>query len=80
MPLIYLIILMLNFLFEGKELVLPKRVKTDPSKVKYGKIVFDLSFDGIMVDRVRLEIFEYISSMFIRKLVVCATRLCDAIL
>ncbi len=35
----------------GLEIPVKKRVKTDPTKTKDGTIVFDLSFDGIMVNR-----------------------------
>lgn len=35
-----------------------KRVRTDPSKEKKGKIIFDLSFDGIMVNREVKSLFS----------------------
>lgn len=35
----------------GLEIPVKKRVRTDPTKAKDGTVVFDLSFDGIMVNR-----------------------------
>lgn len=37
-----------------------KRVRTDPNKEKHGKIIFDLSFDGIMVNREVKSLFSQI--------------------
>lgn len=37
-----------------------KRIRTDPNKEKTGKVIFDLSFDGIMVNREVKSLFSQI--------------------
>lgn len=51
----------INYLiFLGIEYPVKKRVRTDPNKEKSGKIIFDLSFDGIMVNREVKSLFSQI--------------------
>lgn len=44
----------------GIEYPVKKRIRTDPNKEKTGKIIFDLSFDGIMVNRELKSLFSQI--------------------
>ena len=44
----------------GIEFPAKKRVRTDPNKKKTGKIIFDLSFDGLMVNREVKSLFSQI--------------------
>lgn len=44
----------------GSEYLIKKRVKTNPDIEKTGKIVFDLSFDGLMVNREVKSLFSQI--------------------
>ena len=55
-----IIIIYLFYYALGVEYPVKKRIRTDPNKEKTGKIVFDLSFDGIMVNREVKSLFSQI--------------------